>query len=247
MTKIKICGLKSREDVAYVNEARPDFAGFIINVPWSKRSISTGTLRELVKDLDKTIMPVGVFVDAPPSVVAELLGSGVIGAAQFHGHEDEAYLRSVQKLLKQMAPGTDAWSGAVSQAGAAAWPDVTLQAGPAPRPDTATAALPLIKAIRVRTRADIEAANGCKTPMVLLDGGAGDGRCFDWSLLKEMRRPYMLAGGLNEENVTDAIRHLRPWAVDISSGVETGGVKDRDKIRRIVSAVRREDKGKEFE
>ena len=95
--KIKICGLHRTEDIAYVNAAKPDFAGFIINFPKSHRNVSTGDVRELVKGLDPGIHAVGVFVDEDASTVAELLADGTLYAAQLHGHESENEIRWLQK------------------------------------------------------------------------------------------------------------------------------------------------------
>ncbi len=99
---------------------------------------------------------------------------------------------------------------------------------------------PLIRAFRVRSGEDIRLAQSSSADWVLLDAGAGDGRTFDWSLLQGMRRPYFLAGGLDPENVSRAVRGLEPFAVDVSSGIETGGYKEINKMRAFVRAVRME-------
>ena len=75
---------------------------------------------------------------------------------------------------------------------------------------------------------------------LLIDGGAGDGKTFDWNLIKNLRREYFLAGGLNPENVGNAIRILNPFAVDVSSGIETDGKKDFNKMAAFAKAVRKE-------
>ena len=98
---------------------------------------------------------------------------------------------------------------------------------------------PIFQAFRIRTPADIEKANRSSADLVLLDAGAGTGTTFDWSLLSGAARPYFLAGGLDSENVTAAVRTLHPYGVDVSSGIETGGVKDREKMAAFVAAVRR--------
>ena len=85
MSRIKICGLRRPEDIAAVNEARPDYCGFIVEYPKSRRSIDRTTLRELVRGLREKIVPVGVFVNAPKELVAELLEEGTIQIAQLHG------------------------------------------------------------------------------------------------------------------------------------------------------------------
>ncbi len=98
---------------------------------------------------------------------------------------------------------------------------------------------PIIKAFCVETGKDIEAANASGADYVLLDSGkGGTGTVFDWNLVKKMERPYFLAGGLTVSNVGDAVRKLKPYAVDISSGIETGGYKDRNRMEMFVKAVR---------
>ena len=98
---------------------------------------------------------------------------------------------------------------------------------------------PLIQAFRVDTPADVAAAQASPADYVLLDSGAGGtGTCFDWSLLQNIQRPYFLAGGLTPENVGGAVAALHPYAVDVSSGIETDGAKDKEKMTQFVRAVR---------
>ena len=97
------------------------------------------------------------------------------------------------------------------------------------------------KAFKVRSAADLAAANAfVAADMVLLDNGYGTGAAFDWSLVQGVTRPYILAGGLTPENIPDAIARLRPYGLDISSGVETNKAKDFDKIKAAVAAARKE-------
>ena len=77
---------------------------------------------------------------------------------------------------------------------------------------------------------------------MLPDAGAGDGKTFDWDLVKGIRRPYFLAGGLTPENAGQAVRELKPFAVDVSSGIETDGIKDAARMRAFMRAVRGNDK-----
>ena len=101
----------------------------------------------------------------------------------------------------------------------------------------------IIKAFSVRGAQDIAAAEISSADYVLLDSGqGGTGTAFDWTLLQTMRRPYILAGGLQVNNVAAAVRQLHPYAVDVSSGVETEGVKDGEKIKQFVQMVRRENR-----
>ena len=80
-------------------------------------------------------------------------------------------------------------------------------------------------------------------PMIqaFLDAGMGNGNVFDWSLIKNIQRPYFLAGGLNGENVAEAVKILKPYAVDVSSGIETDGLKDMKKMAEFSAVVRKEE------
>ena len=99
---------------------------------------------------------------------------------------------------------------------------------------------PIIRAFRIKTAEDIAEAEKCTADHVLLDSGAGTGEVFDWSLIKNVKRPYFLAGGLSPDNVENAVEQLSPYAVDVSSGIETDGVKDKAKMAAFAAAVRGE-------
>ena len=198
MPKIKICGLSRPEDITYINEAKPDYCGFIIDVPKSRRNVSISKVRELVQNLESQICPVGVFVNKDCGEVAQLLNEGTIQIAQLHGQEDEAYIRRIQKNTGHQ----------------------------------------VIKVFSVKTAQDIENALKSPADYILLDqGGGGTGQTFDWSLIPEIDRPFFLAGGLGADNLETAVRTIHPYAVDLSSSVETDGMKDRDKILKAVQLV----------
>lgn len=97
---------------------------------------------------------------------------------------------------------------------------------------------PLVQAFLVRTEQDIIAAQNSAADYVLLDSGCGSGKAFDWGLLRQMSRPYFLAGGLSASNVGEALCVLHPFAVDVSSGIETDGCKDMEKMSEFIRAVR---------
>ena len=98
--------------------------------------------------------------------------------------------------------------------------------------------VPVIQAFRIDSADDLAAAVQSKADYILLDNGAGGtGEAFDWSLVREIGRPFFLAGGLAPETVSDALR-LQPYCLDVSSGVETDGYKDFAKIRAFAAAVR---------
>lgn len=102
---------------------------------------------------------------------------------------------------------------------------------------------PVIKAFRIDGGKDVENAMNSSADYVLLDSGnGGTGTAFDWKLIQNMKRPYFLAGGLDAGNVGNAVKSLNPYGVDVSSGVETDGYKDREKMAEFVIAVRKGEK-----
>lgn len=99
---------------------------------------------------------------------------------------------------------------------------------------------PIIKAFLLKSKEDAERAEKSTADHILLDSGMGTGKSFDRSLLKDIGRPYFLAGGLCPENVGIAVDTLSPFAVDVSSGIETDNFKDKNKMTAFVKAVRKE-------
>ena len=108
-------------------------------------------------------------------------------------------------------------------------------------------ARPLWQAFRVTDAESLAKAGKSPADLVLLDSGAGGtGRAFDWALLENFKRDYLLAGGIGPENAADAVERLHPYGVDVSSGIETAGKKDPEKMAAFVAAVRKNDQsGKE--
>ena len=101
---------------------------------------------------------------------------------------------------------------------------------------------PVIKACQSTGRESVISAENSAADLILLDSGAGTGSAFDWSLIQDIRRPYFLAGGLDAGNAAEAAARLHPFAVDVSSGIETNGSKDRAKMEAFVAAVRKENR-----
>lgn len=201
MRKIKICGLFRDCDIDYVNEAMPDFIGFVFAK--SRRQVSEEWAETMRSRLRSEITPVGVFVNQPLAKVARLLDANIIAMAQLHGDENETYIQQLKTLTKK----------------------------------------PIIKSVRVLSQQDIEGAQHTAADFLLLDNGTGGtGESFDWSLVsqakKQTQKPFFLAGGLKTDNLEQAILATSPYAVDVSSGVETDGMKDRGKILEIVRRMR---------
>ena len=101
---------------------------------------------------------------------------------------------------------------------------------------------PIIKAFRIENASNIKTAKQSTADYILLDSGAGTGTVFDWNFIKNIKRPYFLAGGLSLDNVENAVKILHPYAVDVSSGIETKGLKSKTKMSAFVAAVRKEDR-----
>ena len=100
---------------------------------------------------------------------------------------------------------------------------------------------PVIKAFKIRSEDDGRQAEESPADMVLLDSGMGTGKTFNWEIIKGVKRPFFLAGGLAPDNAAEAIRELHPYALDVSSGIETEGIKDTKKMTDFYEAVRKED------
>ncbi len=98
---------------------------------------------------------------------------------------------------------------------------------------------PIIKAFNIKSQDDVLNATRSSADYILLDKGQGSGETFDWSLISSIDRPWFLAGGLGPDNLEEAIKTIRPYAVDLSSSVETNKVKDKDKISKVIDIVRR--------
>ncbi len=193
MAKVKICGIRRMEDVSFLNELRPDYAGFILS-PGYRRSITLKEAEALSQCLLKDIKKVGVFVNESAETVNEYVKRGIIDLVQLHGEESPAY------CAKIMAP--------------------------------------VIKVFKCNEGFRPESIAEYDTDYFMFDTAAGSGRVFNWGLVPKTEKPVFLAGGLTAENVAGAIEAVCPYAVDISSGAETNGVKDYEKIKKILGVVR---------
>ncbi|MED9969474.1 MAG: phosphoribosylanthranilate isomerase [Ruminococcus sp.] len=100
---------------------------------------------------------------------------------------------------------------------------------------------PVIKAFQIHSEQDVAAAEKTIADYIILDAGTGEGKTFDWALVENFKKPYFLAGGLNPDNVADAMRKLHPYALDVSTGIETGGFKDKEKMAAFAVTVRKEE------
>lgn len=199
--KIKICGLKRNEDIEYVNEALPDYIGFVLSK--SRRQVTLQQAYDLKRDLNSRIKSVGVFVNEPQDMIAELAKNGIIDLAQLHGNEDNVYISK----LREKTDGK----------------------------------VKIIKAISISNEFSIDQINEIDADFFLLDNGSGGtGKAFDYSLIKnKVNDRIFLAGGINAGNIKNAVS-LNPYCIDVSSGAESDGIKDREKIIKLVRSIRNE-------
>jgi phosphoribosylanthranilate isomerase len=240
--KIKICGLTRPEDIDAVNAARPDYIGFVF-ARRSRRRVSFEQAAELRARLDDGITPVGVFTDADAEEIAGLAARGVIGMAQLHGDENAEYIAKLRGLLAATAtayvPIIKAVTTGALRTGVAedvgGRPDYFL----IDHGDGGTGEAFDWNELRGLHRDGllyVPAPHGqeekCVKLYVPLTHGCGEGDAPGGGL------PFFLAGGVNEDNIEAAL-DVGPYGVDVSSGAETDGVKDAEKIARLVAAVRK--------
>ncbi len=212
MTYIKICGIRSEADALGAAKAGADFIGLVF-APSPRRVTPklAGKITAALKENKAKAKTVGVFVNENPLIVNSIAVVCRLGMVQLSGDESWAYCREL--------------------------------------------ALPIIKVFRLNDGNSAESLflhlnniKSMKRPTIMLDAAlpgkyGGTGMIFNWELARPITKKYpvIIAGGLNPENVGEAIKTLKPWGVDVSSGVETNGVKDMTKVIKFITAVREAD------
>jgi len=214
-TRIKICGITREQDLHAAVHAGADALGFVF-YPKSPRYVTPARYAELARALPPFVNAVALFVNATEDEVRAVVAGGPVSLLQFHGDE-------TPEACAQLA-------GAVQRPFVRAF---------RVKPDTTAADL-------LESEAQYRAASPWFTGLLLdtyVDAYGGAGKVFDWSLIpKELAPRVVLSGGLSVHNVTGAVAQVRPFAVDISSGVEASkGIKDARLIDAFVDAVRAAD------
>lgn len=208
MTKIKICGIRRIEDIEYVNKLLPDYIGFVFAK--SKRKIQIKDAKRLSLLTDNRIKKIGVFVNEDIRVVKEIADTVKLYALQFHGNEDEKYVSNFKEYR--------------------VWKSMSIN----------------VDTVNVEDyENEISKINESLVQAIVLDSISknkfgGSGVSFDWDIVKKLsiKKKLILAGGLNSNNILEAINKVKPYAVDVSSGVETDGFKDFYKIKKFIEKVR---------
>ncbi len=210
--KIKICGLLREEEISYVNEAQPDYIGFVFAK--SKRCITQKKAEKLKNILSPQIQAVGVFVNEEKKYICQLAYEGIIDLIQLHGEETIHYVDQLKEELLKKGLNTK-----IIQA-------VSIKSKE-----------PLIKGF---LKENSYPGDYLLFDTYTKDAYGGSGKCFDWDILKEVtiKQPFFLAGGISIGNIKEAIKKCSPFCVDISSGVETNGRKDLKKIKEIVKTAK---------
>lgn len=209
MAQVKICGLKTPQDIAAAVEAGAQYTGFVF-FPKSPRAVSVDQARDLAGHVPTGVMRVGLFVDPDDALLDQALATVPLDMIQLHGKETPERVAQVKSRF----------------------------------------GLPVMKAMGIASSADLDQIwdYGLTADMLLIDAKpprdaelpGGNGLAFDWRLLVGRRflKPWLLAGGLNPDNVAQAIRLTGAPGVDVSSGVESApGTKDPDLIRAFVRAA----------
>jgi phosphoribosylanthranilate isomerase len=211
MTLVKICGITNVEDALAAIEAGASLLGFNFYAK-SPRCVTVEDARRIIEQLPETVLCVGVFVNEDVESVESVASASGVGAVQLHGDETPEFCARLRQLSKLKTDGGF-----------------------------------IIKALRVSRDFSVEDAARFGVEAVLLDAYArdawgGTGRTFDWEVARRARAvvpKLILAGGLTAENVTRAVETVRPYAVDVCSGVENApGRKSFQLMRSFVEAVR---------
>ena len=219
--KVKMCGISKIETIPAVIEANPDYMGLVF-AP-SKRQVTVDQAKSLVKELHKQYGNrysrdevqcsndvVQEFIKTVGIFVNETLDNLVTIATEVNLDAVQLHGDEDEAFIQSLKERTN---------------------------------VEVWKAVQIRSAADAEAWIDSSADMLLFDAyhkdeRGGTGEVFDWSSLDEFERPFMLAGGINSTNVARAIRTVRPYGIDISSGIETEGVKDDEKIKAFTNIVR---------
>lgn len=205
-TKIKICGIRRSEDIFYLNEYMPDYAGFIFAK--SKRQVSIQDVECLVKDLDKRIKKVGVFVNNPKDFILQAVNSCSLDVIQLHGDESPEFVEDIRTEFTNKP--VSIWKVfRVKDIGSLCGMDKYK-----------------VDAFLLDTYTEGSY------------GGAGMVFNWEIAIEAKKHGNIILAGGLVPDNINEAIQKVIPYAVDTSSGVETEGIKDRTKIKDFVYNTR---------
>lgn len=220
MVKLKICGIRRKEDVDIVNKYSIDYVGLVFAE--SPRKVSKDKAKYLSSLLKEDITSVGVFVNEDIDFIVDLYVSNIISIAQLHGDEDEEYIKSLKKK------SLDKTGEEIKIIKSIEINDSFINRS--------------INSCNNRNINGIIKEINSLSDYFLFDSGKGSGKVFNWDLIDKdtiSKKPFFLAGGLNCSNLELAIGEFEPFAVDLSSGVEINKFKDDFKIKEVVDIVKK--------
>ena len=231
--KIKMCGISKVETIPAIVDAKPDYMGLVF-AP-SKRQVTVDQAKTLVEELHKQYAKTYGAVEVPMNAeTAQDSKEFVLENPNFENIKTVGVfvnetLDNLVTIAKEVNLDAVQLHGDEDEAFIQALKEKTD--------------VEVWKAVQIRSTADAEAWIDSSADMLLFDAyhkdeRGGTGEVFDWSCLDEFERPFMLAGGIDSTNVARAIRTVRPYGIDISSGIETDGVKDDEKIKAFTNIVR---------
>lgn len=218
MTKVKICGLTRKEDIEFVNELLPEYVGFVFAK--SKRQVSPDKAKELISLLNENIQTVGVFQDEDIDKVKNIAECLDLDIIQLHGTENGDYVKKLYPFI--------------------VWKSLSIDAADYLECEE------LLKNRVDFHQKNIDKLSEYEIDALLVDSSVkgvkgGTGISFNWNILNNLvlNKKLILAGGLSSENIEKAIEKAKPYAVDVSSGVEEDGIKNYSKMKSFIEKARK--------
>ncbi|UMZ72607.1 phosphoribosylanthranilate isomerase [Natranaerofaba carboxydovora] len=217
MARVKYCGITDLETAKYAQTLGVDALGFVFAK--SKRQVSTDKAKEIVGSLGPFVSVGGVFVGESENKVAEIASYCRLDYVQLHGDETESYIKSLCKIFDNLNLNVD-----------------------------------IIKAFKVKDESSVSEIidfasekyscrylSGYLLDAYSKDGHGGTGKTFNWEYFDRVKdnidKPLILAGGLNPDNIYEALQKTSPYGVDVSSGIESNAKKDKEKMKEFITQV----------
>jgi phosphoribosylanthranilate isomerase len=213
MVKVKICGITNKRDAMGASDLGVDMLGFVFYKN-SKRYVEPKIVRDIVNELPPSVLKVGVFVNEDKDRVISVAGDCSLDMLQFHADETPDYCGSFYAGREPAYGEKDSYK--------------------------------VIKAFRIKDKDSLKGINDYNVDFYMLDTYSsktlgGTGAIFDWKMAEsfEFLKPIIVSGGLNPDNVGNAVRMLSPYGVDVSSGIEDSpGRKNLDLMKKFIEKVR---------
>lgn len=235
--KVKICGITTLEEIEYINKLKPEYIGFVFTK--SKREISINAAKELIKKLDKNISVVGVFKDNSIEEIMKIISEVNLDVIQLHGCENEDFIKNLKSRIE------DVDKYVINK-------EVLMRGNEKNHEDILKnkreiTYIKIWKGISIKNEEDIKNTIALNVDNFILDGGnPGSGESFNWSLISGINKnkEFFLAGGVGLNNIDEIVNIIKPYGIDVSSGVESVDnegkcKKDFNKMKILIEKVRK--------